>query len=82
MHLMLMLYMSLQAQEVVSYNPDGFRHVLITAAQQLKLFGVVKEGDLDILGHWSRGLAMPRNHNFAAGVSEMNVRDVIMAQYR
>ena len=82
MHLMLMVYLGLPAEDAVGYNPHGFRHVLVTAAQQLKHFGVVKEDELEVLGHWSRGSSMPRNYDMASGVTEMKVRNTVMSQFR
>ena len=82
LHMMLMFYMDVKAEDAVTYNPHGFRHVLVTAGQQLKAYGIVSEEDLDRLGHWSKGSAMPRNYDAEAGVSEMGVRTALLQQIR
>jgi hypothetical protein len=82
LHLVLMSQFNLRAVDAVEFNPHGFRHVLITAAHQLKGFGVVSEPDLDVLGHWSKGSAMPRSYDSSAGVTEMRTREAIIQQIR
>ena len=82
LHLMLIMYMGVEAEVAVTFNPHGFRHVLVTAGQQLKSYGVVKEEDLERLGHWVKGSAMPRNYDVEAGVSEMSVRVALLQQIR
>jgi hypothetical protein len=82
LHLVLMIYFGFSATDAVSYNPHGFRHILVTAGQQLKHYGIVAEEDLDLLGHLARGSSMPRSYDASAGVSEMQVRSVLLTQIR
>jgi hypothetical protein len=37
---------------------------------------------LDVLGHWSKGSAMPRSYDSSAGVTEMRTREAIIQQIR
>ena len=82
LHLMLMVYMGMKAEDAVTYNPHGFRHVLVSVGQQPKTFGIVKEGDLEVIGHWSRGSSMPRKYDAGAGVTEMCIRTTLLQQIR
>ena len=82
LHLMLVVYMHMKPEEAVTYNPHGFRHILVTIGQQLKHFNVVKESDLDQLGHWAHGSSMPRHYDSHSGVSEMSVRVALLRQVR
>ena len=82
LHLVLMIYFGFSATDGVSYNPHGLRHILVTAGQQLKHYGIVAEEDLDLLGHWARGSSMPRSYDASAGVSEMQVRSALLTQIR
>ena len=82
LHLVLMAYCGHSAEEAVEFNPHSFRHLMVTAGQQLAKFGVVKESDLDTVGHWARGSAMPRKYDAQAGVSEICTRESILQQLR
>ena len=82
LHLLLLLSCRLNAEQAVEYNPHGFRHILVSAGQQLKAFGVVSEGDLDKLGHWARGSAMPGRYDSASGVSELRARTALLKVIR
>ena len=82
LHLILMLEFSMEAKVAVTYNPHGFRHTLVGAAQQLRRFGLFQEEDVERLGHWSRGSAMPRRYDTEAGVTELDVRTTILQQLR
>ena len=82
MHLMLIVYMGLPTEDSVGYTPHGFRHVLVTAAQHLKIFGVVKEDELEVLGYWFWGSSMSSNYDMAAGATKMKGRSTVMSQIR
>ena len=82
LHLTLMAYCDFTAELAVEYNPHSFRHLLVTAGQQLARFGIVSETDLDTVGHWARGSAMPKKYDAQAGVSEICTREKIIAQFR
>lgn len=82
LHLLLMAHGGLSAEQAVKYNPHGFRHVMITSAQQLKQFGVVQDADLNVVGQWAKGSKMPMAYDSAAGVTEMRVREAVMDQIR
>ena len=82
LHLLLILYANMTPEQAVAYNPHGFRHMLVTAGQQLKHHGVIREEDLDYLGHWSKGSSMPRSYDSSAGVTEMAIRTKLLTQIR
>ncbi len=82
LHFMLIVYKGYPASTAATYNPHSFKHVLVTAAQQLRTFGVVTEDDIERLGHWSKGSSMPRNYDSAAGVSELVTRTKVINQLR
>ena len=79
---MLMIYMEVPPLQAVEFNPHGFRHTMVMIGQQLKTFGVIREDDLDRLGHWSKGSSMPRHYDSVAGVSELGVRVALLNQIR
>jgi hypothetical protein len=81
LHVILMI-LGMNANAAVEYNPHGFRHVLVSAGQQLRSQGVVDEGDLERLGHWSKGSNMPRKYDSCAGVSELKTRETLMRAIR
>ena len=82
LHQMLVVYMGMRPEEAIAFDPHGFRHILVTIGQQLKHSNVVKEGDLDRLGHWAHGSSMPRCYDSNSGVSEMSVRVALLSQVR
>ena len=69
-------------RDAVEYTPHSFRHVLIVAGQQLRSSGVVRSEDIESLGHWQPGSAMPRAYDSEAGVSELQTRVAIMDAVR
>ena len=77
LHLILMIFFDMDCEEAARYNPHGFRHVMVTAGQQARALGALGEGDLERLGHWNKGSAMPLRYDSSAGVSELVVRSTI-----
>ena len=74
--------MGMSADEAVTYNPHGFRHVLVSAGQQFRHYDVIKEDDLEVIGHWEKGSCIPRKYDHNAGVIEMRVRIAVLQQLR
>jgi hypothetical protein len=81
LHVVLMI-LGMNAQSAVEYNPHGFRHVLVSVGQQLRSLGIVEEGELERIGHWTKGSNMPRKYDSCAGVSELKVRETLMRAIR
>ena len=54
LHLMLVALFGMKPADAVSFNPHGFRHVLVSLGQHFMPFGVISEPDLELLGHWSK----------------------------
>ena len=75
-------FLGIAPQEAVTYNPHGFRHVMVGIGQQLKPFGVVSEEGLERLGHWEKGSAMPRRYDSAKGVTELRARSALLHEVR
>ena len=82
LHVILVLHLDFPVEEAVTYNPHGFKHVLVTSAQQLRTHGLVSEDDIERLGHWAKGSRMPRDYDSAAGVSELATRSAVLQQIR
>ncbi len=82
LHLLLMKYVDMSADEAVRYNPHSFRHFLVTAGTQLRFQGALVSEGLESLGHWRPGSAMPRNYDSEKGVTELSTRTVIVEALR
>ena len=82
LHLILMVSFGMPAIDAVVYNPHGFRHVMVTAGQQLRALGHLADADMEVLGHWTKNSSMPRKYDAAAGVTELHVRSTLMQAFR
>ena len=82
LHLMLITFVGMSPQQAAEYNPHGFRHVLVTAGQQMCALGRALEEDLERLGHWAKNSSMPRKYDSTAGVTELSARVSIMQAFR
>ena len=82
LHLLLMLYFNMSPEQAAEYNPHGFRHIMVGAGQQLRAIGEYRAEDVERLGHWAKGSAMPERYDNEAGVSELSARVKIMDALR
>ena len=82
LHIILMTQCGMSSSEAVSYNPHGFRHLLITIGQQLRSLGLVSEADIERLGHWEKDSQMVRRYDTSAGVSELSTRSTLLRTVR
>ena len=82
LHIILMSQCGMSSSEAVSYNPHGFRHLLITIGQQLRTLGLVCEADIERLGHWEKDSQMVRRYDTSAGVSELSTRATLLRTVR
>ena len=77
LHAMLIMYAGLSPDVAVGYNPHGFRHVMVTAASQVRLSHHIPDAGLESLGHWAPGSSMPRKYDSEAGVTELATRKLV-----
>ena len=82
LHFIYHLYCGMSLDEAVAYNPHGFRPFMVEAGQQFRSLKVCSFEDVERLGHWVRGSAMPDAYDSASGVSELQVRHVILKARR
>ena len=82
LHFLLVVCCGMSVDEAVTFNPHGFRHILVTAGQQLKSLGLLVEGEVEVLGHWDKGSNMPAKYDSAAGVTELKARSTILSAFR
>ena len=82
LHFLLVVGCGMSVDDAITYNPHGFRHILVTAGQQLKSLGLMVEGEIEVLGHWDKGSSMPAKYDSAAGVTELKARSTILSAFR
>jgi hypothetical protein len=79
LHLILITFLGIVPQEAVTFNPHGFRHIMVSIGQQLRPFGIVSEEDLERLGHWdSPGIppGFSRDYGGRPGAPQGRSRDL------
>ena len=74
LHIILMEYFGMSAEQAVPYTLHGFRHTMVVAGAQLRQQKMVSTEGMESLGHWERGSAMPNRYDTAAGVTELGTR--------
>ena len=66
----------------VSFNLHSFRHFLVESGQQLRALGICSPEDIERLGNWAHGSAMPQAYDNAGGVSELQARYIVIGALR
>ena len=66
----LLIIAGMSAEDAVTYTMHSWRHLMPTAARQLRL----TDSEQVEIGHWSVGSAMPRRYDAAACVTELTAK--------
>ena len=77
LHFILHCHCGMELRKAVEYNPHCFRHFMVESGQQLRSLKLCSEGDIEKLGHWKKGSAMPDSYDNASGVSELQARHFV-----